>query len=42
MSWFYNQDLAAYGDVLTPFPEVVVGLAVALIVFFVIYGLFIN
>ena len=42
MAWLYDQDLAAYGDVLTPFPEVVAGLAVALTVFFVIYGLFVN
>ena len=42
MAWIYDQDLAAYGDVMTPFPELVAGLAAALIVFFAIYGLFIH
>ena len=42
MAWVYDQDFAAYGDVLTPFPGLVAIAAAALLIVAVIYGLFID
>ena len=42
MMWVYNQDFAAYGDVLTPFPGLVAFGAAALLIAAVLYGLFID
>ncbi len=42
MAWIFDQDLAAYGDPLTPFPHLVVGLAALLIIAAVVYGLSIH
>ena len=42
MAWFYDQDLAAYGDPLTPFPHLVVGICAVLLVAAAIYGLFVH
>ena len=41
MGWV-DQNLADYGDVLTPFPHLVIGMCAVLLVAAAIYGLFVH
>lgn len=42
MAWFCDQDLAGYGDALTPFPHLVVVAGAVLVVAFALYGWFVH
>ena len=42
MAWIYDQDLAAYGDPLTPFPHLVAAAAAILLIAAALYGWFVH